>query len=205
MSGRYPKGPLCLILALLALAACAGPPPARAPGATDLTRATNPVERTAPARSAASDGGAGWSGAPLPAAQIVAARSPLQCVPYARQVSGIGLRGDAWTWWRRAAGHYERGPVPRVGAVLVFSKTQRLRGGHLAVVTRIVNSREILVEQANWLNGGQIHLNTPVRDVSPRNDWSLVRVWYTPGGSYGVRRYPTAGFIYQERVAAAGP
>jgi hypothetical protein len=28
----------------------------------------------------------------------------LQCVPYARQVSGIQIYGDAWTWWDQAAG-----------------------------------------------------------------------------------------------------
>ena len=28
----------------------------------------------------------------------------LQCVPYARQVSGIQIYGDAWTWWDQAEG-----------------------------------------------------------------------------------------------------
>ena len=29
----------------------------------------------------------------------------LQCVPYARQVSGIRIFGDAHTWWDQAEGH----------------------------------------------------------------------------------------------------
>lgn len=193
------------MLVLAALAACAAPRP-EGPGTTaGKARATafDPPP-PAPAWAARGDAGAAESG-PIPKARIVAAQAPLQCVPYARRVSGIGLRGDAWTWWDRAAGHYERGRTPRVGAVLAFSKTARLRRGHLAVVTRILNAREILVEQANWLNGGRIHLDTPVRDVSPNNDWSVVRVWYTPGGSYGLRRYPVSGFIYPQRVATAGP
>lgn len=121
---------------------------------------------------------------------------PLECVPYARELSGIQLRGNAWTWWSKANGLYEKGAVPRPGAVLVFSKTRRLRLGHLAVVAVVRNSREIIVHQANWLNNGRIHRYTPVRDVSLNNDWSEVRVWYTPGRVYGSRRYAAYGFIY---------
>ena len=46
----------------------------------------------------------------------------LQCVPYARQVSGIQIYGDAHTWWGQAAGRYERGSVPQVGAVMAFRR-----------------------------------------------------------------------------------
>lgn len=131
---------------------------------------------------------------PRPA--IVRAARPLECVPYARELSKIALRGNAWTWWQKAEGRYARGSVPKPGAVLVLSKTRRLRLGHLAVVAKILNSREIVVHQANWLNRGQIHRYTPVRDVSKNNDWSVVRVWYTPGQTYGSRHYPVYGFIY---------
>ena len=31
---------------------------------------------------------------------------PLQCVPYAREHSGIKLFGDAYTWWDQAEGKY---------------------------------------------------------------------------------------------------
>src|SRR3546814_13417919 len=75
---------------------------------------------------------------------------------------------------------------PRAGAVLVLGKTGRLRRGHLAVVAEVRSSREIIVHQANWLNGGRIHRYTPVRDVSKNNDWSAVRVWYTPGRVYEI-------------------
>jgi CHAP domain len=134
----------------------------------------------------------------LPRARPTVLRTsrPLQCVPYARQLSGINLRGDAWTWWKKAEGNYAKGHTPVPGAVLVLSKTRRLRLGHLAVVVEVRNSREIVVHQANWLNGGRIHRYTPVRDVSENNDWSVVRVWYTPGRVYGSRDYPAYGFIY---------
>src|SRR5215470_2340923 len=51
----------------------------------------------------------------------------LQCVPYAQQVSGIAISGDAWTWWQAADGKYDRGHQPRVLSVLVLSRTERLR------------------------------------------------------------------------------
>ncbi len=127
--------------------------------------------------------------------RIVPTKAPLQCVPFARQLSGIEIRGDAWTWWQSSAGRYDRSARPEPGAVMVFSSTRRVPHGHLAVVTRVLGPREVLVRHANWLNRGRIHLDTPVRDVSPGNDWSAVRVWYTPGQSLGARTYALSGFI----------
>jgi surface antigen len=128
---------------------------------------------------------------------------PMQCVPYARQVSGIGLRGDAWTWWSQAEGRYARGKKPRPGAVLVFQKTRALPRGHLSVVTRIVGAREILITHANWGSTsdtrGQVATDVRVIDVSPGNDWSELRVWN--GSDFG-RDYPAAGFIYPVATAA---
>ena len=131
--------------------------------------------------------------------RIVPVKAPLQCVPFARQLSGIEIRGDAWSWWDSAAGRYARGGRPQPGAVMVFSATRRVPLGHLAVVTRVLGPREVLVRHANWLNGGRIHLDTPVRDVSPGNDWSAVRVWYTPGQTLGARTYALSGFILPPR------
>jgi len=135
---------------------------------------------------------------PRPA--ILSNGRPLQCVPYARKLSKIALRGNAWTWWSKAEGQYRRGAAPQAGAVMVLSKTRRLRYGHLAYVTAVLNEREILVHQANWLNRGRLHRYTPVRDVSKNNDWSVVQVWYTPGLHYGGGRYPVSGFIYAPKV-----
>jgi surface antigen len=92
-----------------------------------------------------------------------------------------------------------------VGSVLVLKRSRRLRYGHIAVVTGILSSREIIIDHANWLNRGRLHLGTPVRDVSANNDWSVVRVWYTAGKKYGVRSYPVHGFIYPESPMAANP
>lgn len=137
------------------------------------------------------------------APRILPAASPLQCVPFARELSGIGLRGNAWTWWGKADGLYRRSDRPEVGSIMVLSKTQRLRLGHLAVVTEIVSDREIVVSHANWLNKGQIHLDTPVVDVSPKNDWSLIRAWYTPGQTMGLNVYAVSGFILPDPVQSA--
>lgn len=100
----------------------------------------------------------------------------LQCVPYARYLSGIGLRGDAWTWWDRAAGVYARGNHPVLGAVLSFPSTERMPLGHVAVVTQLLGARKILIDHANWPNAfvehGAISRDIQVEDVSPTNDWT---------------------------------
>lgn len=125
-----------------------------------------------------------------------------QCAPFARQISGIQLFGNASGWWAQADGRYDRGNRPRVGAVLSFQSTQRMRAGHVAMVTEVVSERVIKITHANWspINGrrGQVEQNVEVRDVSPNNDWTEVRVWYAPLGDLGTSAYPTNGFIYDE-------
>jgi surface antigen len=126
----------------------------------------------------------------------------LQCVPYARQVSGIRIFGDAHTWWDQAEGHYARGRLPRVGAVMAFSPHGNMRLGHVAAVSRIIDSRTVLLRHANWseIDGrrGQIEDNVRAIDVSPDNDWSEVRVWYAPIEGLGTTHWPVRGFIYNQ-------
>jgi surface antigen len=127
------------------------------------------------------------------------------CVPYARARTGLDLQGDAWNWWEAAAGRYERSRVPRPGSVLVLMRTSRLRQGHVAVVTRVVSAREIRVDHANWASGaakGRVARDQPVLDVSPGNDWSLVRVWYPRVNDYGATSYPSYGFIHTGMATA---
>jgi surface antigen len=127
----------------------------------------------------------------------------LQCVPYARQVTGIPIYGDAHTWWGQAEGRFARGYKPRVGAVMAFRPHGNSRLGHVAAVSRIVDKRTILIRHANWspINGrrGQIEDNVRVIDVSSDNDWSAVRVWYAPSQNLGVSQWPVEGFIYPVR------
>ncbi|WP_203075078.1 CHAP domain-containing protein [Falsiroseomonas ponticola] len=131
---------------------------------------------------------------------------PISCVPYARARSGISLAGDAWQWWDAAAGRYERGRAPQAGSVLVINRTARMPSGHVAVVSRVLNSREVLVDHANWASGaarGRIATDQRVVDVSPRNDWSLVRVWYPRINDLGTTAFPARGFVHS-RMAMAG-
>ncbi len=118
----------------------------------------------------------------------------LECAPYARQVSGVDLYGDAAAWWEEAAGRYPRSSEPQPGAVLVFRRSGRLPHGHVSVVSRVGTAREITVTQANWVHG-RIARAEPVVDVSPGNDWSAVRVWWAPAGVLGTTVYPTFGFV----------
>ena len=119
-----------------------------------------------------------------------------QCVTFARSVSGIQIRGNANTWWGQAEGRYERGHTPKVGAVLAFQPTSRMRVGHVAMVSRIVGDREVLLTHANWSRPGRIETDVRAVDVSAAGDWSMVKVWYAPQGDLGTSSYPTNGFIY---------
>jgi surface antigen len=138
------------------------------------------------------------------AATPAAARSLLdyvgQCVPFARQASGIEIYGDAWTWWDQADGRYRRGHAPKVGSVVAFARQPRLPLGHVAVVSRIVEKRVLMLTHANWsrLNGVRGHAEQDVTlfDVSPGNDWSEVKVWYRDATGLGGTTYRVHGFIY---------
>ncbi|TDP46864.1 CHAP domain-containing protein [Zavarzinia compransoris] len=129
----------------------------------------------------------------------------IECVPYARQVSGVAIMGDAWTWWGQARGAgYRTGGKPQAGSVMVFKRANGMRRGHVAVVREVVNAREVVIDHANWATRrsgrkGKIDRGVSVIDVSPRNDWSMVRVWYPLIDDYGTSAYPLYGFIYGGR------
>ena len=131
----------------------------------------------------------------------------LQCVPFARMISGIEIFGDAWTWWQKAAGRYAQGFTPKSGAVLVFKPTGIMNKGHVAVVSRVLTDRVIQVTHANWsiIDGsrGQVEKDVTVVDVSRVGDWSQVKVWFDPAHDLGSTVYPTYGFIYQSSEQAA--
>ncbi len=136
---------------------------------------------------------------------VAAPASPLldyvgECVPFAREASGIQIYGDAWSWWDQAEGRYRRGHVPHEGAVVVFARGPRLPLGHVAVVSRVVEDRVVMLTHANWSrqNGERGHTEQDVTlfDVSPDNDWSEVRVWFRDNDGLGGTSYRVSGFIY---------
>ncbi len=176
---------LSLGLTAAALAACASTP---APISADGLRSRTVTQPRI------------WSG---DTPRVTDYSAGLQCVPFARQASGVRLYGDANTWWGRAAGLYPRSSHPMVGSVLVLQGYQTTTRGHVAVVTAIESSRLIRVDHANWLNNGEISVAVPVMDVSPDNDWSEVRVWHIPGGHWGGRVYLAEGFIHPFTLQAA--
>jgi hypothetical protein len=163
--------------------------------ATSLPMSLASPAEAAPARAEARKPATKGVGVARPAVR----RGPvLQCVAFARDASGIYISGDAYTWWRTAAGRFQRGQQPELGAVLSFPASGGMRLGHLSVVSRIVSDREVLVDDANWAAPGQpkgmVRRGASVIDVSPNNDWTEVRV-ANGIGSWG-RVYPTHGFIY---------
>jgi len=120
-------------------------------------------------------------------------RGRLWCVPFARAVTGVELKGNAKTWWRQAEGRYPRGNEPQIGAVMTFSGSRAMPKGHVAVVSAVLSDREVLIDQANWVRN-RITLDTRVVDVSAEGDWSEVRV-ANADGTLG-RVNPVYGFIY---------
>lgn len=122
----------------------------------------------------------------------------LECAPFARALTGVMLYGPAADWWWQAEGRYARDTSPEVGSVLVFQRSSRLQSGHVSVVTKVLSSREIMVAQANWVRH-RVTEDQPVIDVSARNDWSEVRVWWPPSAQMGMAPYPTYGFIRASR------
>lgn len=155
---------------------------------------------TAPAKAETSDGfhsgGTSRSGTELPAY--------LQCVPYAREQSGIQIYGDAHEWWGKAEGRFDRGNRPKVGAIMAFQPHRNMRLGHVAAVSKIIDRRTVLLRHANWspINGrrGQIENDVRAIDVSRNNDWSEVRVWYDPIQALGKTAWPVHGFIYSDKA-----
>lgn len=117
----------------------------------------------------------------------------LWCVPFARTVSGVEIRGNAKTWWAQAKGAYQRGHEPQVGAVIAFASSRAMPKGHVGVVSQVISDREILVDHANWVRN-RVTQDNLVVDVSAKGDWSAVKV-ANRDGTLG-RVNPVNGFIY---------
>ncbi|APH55589.1 Hypothetical protein GbCGDNIH9_2263 [Granulibacter bethesdensis] len=125
------------------------------------------------------------------------AASQWQCAPFARAVSGIALSGDAADWWDQNGGRYLSSHQPSRGAVMIFARSRRLPHGHASVVEDVLGSRTITVAHANWVHG-VVNTSQTVVDISPHNDWSLVRVWWPPAGTMGTTPYPVRGFLSRD-------
>lgn len=137
-------------------------------------------------------------------------RAAVECAPFARALTGVALSGAAADWWRSSTGRYDHASRPEVGSLLVFRRSGRLPNGHVAVVSKVLGRRDILVTQANWQHH-HVGRDQPVVDVSPGNDWTSVQVWWPPAGAMGTHAYATFGFIRpdgyfsHDRLIAATP
>lgn len=129
-------------------------------------------------------------------AVAVPAQARVQCVAYARAHSAIQVSGNARDWWGNSAGAYGHGQAPQPGAVLAFRATGSMPMGHVAVVSKVLDARRVLLDHANWSRPGMVERGVLAVDVSAAGDWSSVRVWYAPTASLGLRTSPAFGFIY---------
>jgi hypothetical protein len=188
------------MLGLIALLACACASGARAP--VVYGRAPPPIAAAVRAPAAPLD----LVTVPfsdLDAPFVLTDQPASECVPYARNLSGVQIWGDAVTWWAQADGRYARSGRPAEGSVLVLRGWNDDKRGHVAVVKAILSQRVIRVDHANWLHGGEVSINVPVIDVSAANDWSEVRIWHVPGGYWGGRTYLAQGFIHPYQLNGA--
>jgi len=89
---------------------------------------------------------------------------------------------------------------------MTFQATRGNPLGHVAMVSKMVSDREVLVDHANWslIGGRRGHIERGARviDVSAAGDWSTVRVWYATIGDMGRTTYPLHGFIYKAKPEA---
>ena len=90
--------------------------------------------------------------------------------------------------------------MPKPGAVMAFIPTAKMRIGHVAMVSKIVGAREVLLTHANWSRRGRVETDVRAVDVSEAGDWSKVKVWYA--GAMGSSTYPVKGFIYGDKPGA---
>ncbi|WP_226382021.1 CHAP domain-containing protein [Falsiroseomonas ponticola] len=131
----------------------------------------------------------------------------LSCVPFARMATGMNISGDARMWWHNAAGTYARGNTPERGSILAFTASGGMARGHVAVVSRVVNSRTIHIDHANWggpgIRRGAVMRGVVVIDASDRNDWTAVRVQVGHNDDAFGRTYSTHGFIYNRPAHGA--
>lgn len=141
----------------------------------------------------------------LSMAAIPAQAQFYQCVAYAREATGVTIRGNANTWWGQAEGKYARGKAPKPGAILAFKSMRGMPMGHVAVVAKVVGDRELLLDHANWSRRGKVERGVRAIDVSPEGDWSQVRVWYGGIGDLGKRVNYANGFIYPDARVEAAP
>jgi len=112
-------------------------------------------------------------------------------------VARVPVSGNAYRWWMNIglSDKERRLRAPVGGAVMVIADYFGSNRAHVAVVRRIVSSREIRVDHSNFLNSGRVDLDDPVADVSPNNDWSEILVWNLQTNSWGMHVFNVVGFV----------
>src|SRR5262245_9018230 len=97
------------------------------------------------------------------------------CALYARADTGVALYGPAGGGRVQAQGRAAPGHGAAVAALLALRRTSHMPSGHVAVVVKVVDADEILVDHATWHHGAVSH-SASVIDTSPDHNWSRVAV-----------------------------
>jgi len=127
------------------------------------------------------------------AAQNVVA---IECAEFVRKESKFWIFAHAYGWKETAKKTgYPIGNKPQTGAVLFFPRQPNAPSAHVVIVTKITDSRKILIDHANWKRQGEIERGVVVEDVSKKGDWSQV----TLKGKV----LDTGGFILPKKTKAS--
>ena len=87
--------------------------------------------------------------------------------------------------------------------MLSLKSSRRMPLGHVAMVSKVIGEREVLLTHANWSRRGGIERDVRAIDVSEAGDWSQVRIWWGPLGDLGTSANAANGFIYAGDAPAA--
>lgn len=81
----------------------------------------------------------------------------IECAEFVRKESGFWIFSHAYGWKETARKFgYPIGDKPKQGAVLFFPRQPNAPGGHVVIAKKVVDSRKILVDHANWKRQGEI-------------------------------------------------
>lgn len=158
-----------------------------------------------------------FGGAALAAVAVAAAPSPawaVECVQFVKDELAksyptrdfSALHGNAADWYRnakKAHGTSVVGALPSKGAVMVFAGSGDAASfpryasfasgslGHVALVSKVVNGQNILVDHSNWRRG-VTDRNVP---VTTSDNWTTASVYNVETRTMGGGRWAVAGFI----------
>ena len=117
----------------------------------------------------------------------------IECAEFVRKESSFWIFSHAYGWKDAAKKFgYSIGNKPVLKSVLYFPRQLNAPDAHVVIVTKVIDSRKITIDHANWKRQGEIERDVVVEDISEKGNWSQV----TLKG----KTLNTGGFILPKRA-----